>query len=124
MDQTVLSAIGNAYADEILFDAGLHPKTFCHQLKTDQVDRLYESIKRIIGWGIDEVERAGQPVDVKVRDHMRVRNRKGEPCPVCGTTVRREQVYGYDTFFCPKCQPSVRTTFISWEPPGRFKGEE
>jgi formamidopyrimidine-DNA glycosylase len=40
-------------------------------------------------WGITEVEDADRPIDVKVRDHMKVRNRKGESCPVCGQTIRR-----------------------------------
>ena len=114
MDQSQVSAIGNAYADEILFDAGLHPKTFCHQLDSDAVDGLYASIRSVIQWGIDEVAAAAKPVHVKVRDHMRVRGRKGAACPVCGTTIRREQVYGYDTFFCPHCQPPTRKHFISW----------
>lgn len=66
----------------------------------------------IPGWraqGIDEVERAGRPLEDTVRDHVRVRNRRGEPCPVCGTTIRRVGVRGYDSFFCPRCQPAEGT---------------
>ncbi|MCB1317226.1 MAG: DNA-formamidopyrimidine glycosylase, partial [Leptospiraceae bacterium] len=48
MDQTKLSAIGNAYADEILFDAGLHPKTMCTQLNDSDKERLYHSIGAVI----------------------------------------------------------------------------
>ena len=115
MDQSQLSAIGNAYADEILFEARIHPKTFCHQLDCDAVNGLYAGINRVIQWGIDEVSKAAKPVHVKVRDHMRVRGRKGSACPVCGSTIRREQVYGYDTFYCPQCQPPTRKHFISWQ---------
>jgi len=114
MDQTLLSAIGNAYADEILFDARLHPKTLCHQLSPEEWRRLYESIDRVINWGIEEVEKAQQPIEVKVRDHMKVRNRKDEPCPRCGTTIRRAGVLGVDAFFCPTCQPPRRQQFINW----------
>lgn len=114
MDQTRLSAIGNAYADEILFDAGLHPKTLCNQLSPQETRRLYESIRHVIKWGIEEVEKAQQPIDVKVRDHMKVRNRKDQPCQACGTTIRRAGVLGYDAFFCPKCQPPRRQQFINW----------
>lgn len=114
MDQTQLSAIGNAYADEILFDAGIHPKTFCYQLDQSDIKQLFESIIKVINWGITEVEKAQQPIDVKVRDHVKVRNRRNLPCPECGTTIRRTGVLGYDSFFCPQCQPSKREQFINW----------
>jgi formamidopyrimidine-DNA glycosylase len=115
MNQTALSAIGNAYADEILFDARLHPKTFCQQLTPEEVARLYHSIIVVIRWGIAEVEKAGQPIEVKVRDHVKVRNRKDQPCPRCGTTIRRVGVLGHDAFFCPNCQPAARQQFIDWK---------
>jgi formamidopyrimidine-DNA glycosylase len=113
-DQTILSAIGNAYADEILFDARVHPKTFVGKLSPDDLSELYRSIPRIIHWGMKEVEKAGQPIHVKVRDHLKVRNRKGEPCPRCGAKIRREGVRGYDVFFCPVCQPATRQHFLDW----------
>jgi formamidopyrimidine-DNA glycosylase len=114
MDQSALSAIGNAYADEILFSAGIHPKTSCISLSLEERSKLYESIHSVIAWGISEIEEAGQPTEVKVRDYMRVRNRKGEACPVCGTTIRRVGVLGYDSFFCPQCQPATKKQKIPW----------
>jgi formamidopyrimidine-DNA glycosylase len=114
MDQSSLSAIGNAYADEILFAAGIHPKTRCDQLDEQQVDRLYTSVLSVLRWAIEQVESAGRRIDVKVRDHLKVRNRRGDPCPVCGTTIRRTGVLGYDSFFCPKCQPELHSRLVSW----------
>ena len=114
MDQTALSAVGNAYADEILFSAGIHPKTSCMSLSPEQRRKLYDGIRQVISWGIEEVEKAGQPIEVKVRDHVRVRGRKGEACSVCGTTIRRVGVLGYDSFYCPRCQPETRKQPISW----------
>lgn len=114
MEQEVLSAIGNAYADEILFKAGLHPKTFCYQLSEEQLTALYRAILEVLEWGIACVKKAGRPLPDKVREHMRVRNRQGQPCPVCGTKIRRAGVRGYDAFFCPQCQPAARAQFISW----------
>lgn len=113
-DQTQLSSIGNAYADEILFEACIHPKTFVAKLSADDLARLHSSIRAVMEWGMREVENASQPIHVKVRDHMKVRNRKGEPCPRCGTTIRREGVRGHDVFFCPTCQPASRKLFIDW----------
>jgi formamidopyrimidine-DNA glycosylase len=114
MDQAALSAIGNAYADEILFAARIHPKTPCSSLSADQRRALFESIRSVMAWGIAEVERAAQPIEMKVRDHMMVRNRKDQPCPVCGTKIRRAGVLGYDSFFCPQCQAASRPQRIPW----------
>ncbi len=115
MDQTLLSAIGNAYADEILFAAGIHPKTPCNLLDAADRRRLYDAIRGILAWGIEEVRKADRPIEEKIRGHMRVRNRGGEPCPVCGTTIRREQVYGYDAFYCPHCQKDRTGKSLPWE---------
>ncbi|MFQ5707638.1 MAG: Fpg/Nei family DNA glycosylase [bacterium] len=114
MDQTVLSAIGNAYADEILFHARIHPKTTCNQLNTTEIERLFSSTRQVMQWGIQEVEKAQQPIEVKVRGHLKVRNRANQPCPECGTTIRRTGVLGHDSFFCPACQPARRRQFIDW----------
>lgn len=114
MDQTVVSCIGNAYADEILFSAGLHPKTFCYQLDDDAIAKLHGCIIAVMRWGIAEVEKTNQPLEVKARAHMRVRNRKDQPCPHCGAKIRRAGVRGFDTFFCPTCQPLTRSQFIDW----------
>jgi formamidopyrimidine-DNA glycosylase len=113
-DQTILSAIGNAYADEILFEARIHPKTFVSRLADTDIDRLHAAIRSTLEWGRREVERAGRPVHVKVREHLRVRNRHGEACPRCGSTIRREGVRGYDVFFCPACQAPSRRHFLDW----------
>jgi len=114
MDQAALSAIGNAYADEILFAAGIHPKTPCSSLAAAEKRTLYDSIRSVLAWGITEVAKAGRPIEVKVRDHMKVRNRKDEPCPACGTTIRRAGVLGYDSFYCPSCQPAKKHPTIPW----------
>jgi len=114
MDQTVVSAIGNAYADEILFAAGIHPKTFCYQLDDTMIAKLHRAIVEVMRWGIAEVEKAAPALEGKFRDHLRVRNRKDQPCPNCGAKIRRAGVLGYDTFFCPSCQPLSREQFLDW----------
>ena len=114
MNQAALSAIGNAYADEILFESRIHPKTFCQQLTPQQTAQLYHSVTSVMNWAIAAVERAQQPIEIKVRGHVKVRNRKDQPCPRCGTTIRRVGVLGFDSFFCPNCQPPTRKQFIEW----------
>ena len=117
-DHSILSAIGNAYADEILFEARIHPKTLVASLTPDQLGALFRAIPGTLAWGAAAVRDAAQPIHVKVRDHMRVRNRHGAPCPRCGTTIRREGVRGRDVYFCPSCQPATRRHFIDWRTAG------
>lgn len=116
MDQTKLSALGNAYSDEILFAAGIHPKTKCHQLSIEDKKKLYRSVKEVLDYSIDYIRKKEAPLDFKVRDHVKVRNRKNEPCPRCGAKIRRANVLGYDSFFCPVCQPLDGEQFINWRP--------
>lgn len=114
LDKTALASIGNAYADEILFDAGIHPKTFVRALSDDEVKRLYRSVRWVLRAACEEVRRRGARMDEKVRDFLKVRNRKGEPCPRCGTTIRTAGVRGVDAFFCPHCQPATRRSFVDF----------
>ncbi len=106
LDKTAVAAIGNAYADEILWAARLHPKTGCPGLTDEDVARRHAAIQDVLSAAVREVARRSEPIEVKVRDFLRVRNRKGQPCPVCGITIRVEGVRGHDTFYCPTCQPN------------------
>lgn len=114
MDKRALASIGNAYADEILFAARLHPKTLVSRLSPEERDRLFVSIGAVLGRAIAEIERRAEPPDVKVRDFLAVRGRDGKPCPVCGTTIRAVRVGDGDACFCPHCQPATRALFVDW----------
>ncbi len=120
MDKRALASIGNAYADEILFAAGLHPKTFCSKLAPEEVEALHGAIGAVLRDAIAEIERRDEPVEVKVRDFLQVRGRDGKPCRRCGTTIRAVRVGDGDACFCHKCQPETRKLFINWSrDPGR-----
>jgi formamidopyrimidine-DNA glycosylase len=114
MDKTALASIGNAYADEILFAARLHPKTFTNKLAPADIDRLYQAIVDVTRTAIEEIRRRDEPIEVKVRDFLAVRGRDGKPCPVCGTTIRAVRVGDGDACFCPTCQPATRPLFVDW----------
>lgn len=105
LDQSFLAGIGNAYADEILFEARLHPKRKLTSLTADEWEGLVMAIQRVMLAGVEAVE-AGLPADlgVKVRSHMRVRGRENEPCPRCGTRILLRSLGYLETNFCPKCQ--------------------
>src|SRR6185503_4513357 len=120
MDKRTLASIGNAYADEILFAAGIHPKTFMRQLSDDDRERLFTAINQVLAHAIAEIERRNEPIEVKVRDFLSVRGRDGKPCPRCGTKIRAVRVGDGDSCFCPTCQPATRRLFLDWSKlPGR-----
>lgn len=115
MDKTALDALGNAYADEALFEAGVHPKTPVRELDDAGLDRLHDAIVTVLEHAAAELARRRPPTDEKLRDFLKVRNRHGEPCPRCGAKIRRAGVHGHDAFFCPECQPDERArALVDW----------
>jgi formamidopyrimidine-DNA glycosylase len=114
MDKQALASVGNAYADEILFAARLHPKTFCPKLDADDRDRLFVAVGEVMRHAVAEIARRDPPVDAKLRDFLAVRGRTGKPCPRCGTTIRAVRVGDGDACFCPQCQPAARKLFVDW----------
>jgi formamidopyrimidine-DNA glycosylase len=114
MDKSALASIGNAYADEILFAARLHPKTFCNKLAPAEIDALYAAIPRVLGDAIAEIRRRDEPIEIKVRDFLAVRGHDGQPCRVCGTKIRAVRVGDADACFCPTCQPTGRKLFVDF----------
>lgn len=114
MDKAALASIGNAYADEILFWARIHPKTFVRSLNAEDRERLFVAVTSVLRAAIDEIEGRGEPPDVKIRDFLSVRGRVGQPCPRCGTTIRDVRVGDGDACFCPTCQPATRSLFVDW----------
>jgi formamidopyrimidine-DNA glycosylase len=114
MDKETIASVGNAYADEILFAARLHPKTFCSKLTPEEVDRLYQATVQVMRDATAEIARRDPPIDTKLRDFLAVRGRDGKPCKVCGTTLRAVRVGDGDACFCPHCQPTGRKLFVDF----------
>ena len=112
LDKKALDSLGNAYADEVLFEAGIHPKTFCRSLTHDDGVRLHDAIVKVMREAVAEVAGRGEPIDVKVRDFLKVRRK--EICPRCGGKLRTAGVKGMDSWFCPRCQPARRPGFVDW----------
>lgn len=117
LDKKALDSLGNAYADEVLFEAGIHPKTFCRSLSHDDGVRLHDAIVRVMRKAVDEVARRGEPIEVKVRDFLKVRLK--ETCPRCGSRIRTAGVKGMDAYFCPRCQPATRAALVDWTRTGK-----
>lgn len=112
LDQGIASGIGNIYADEALFRAGLHPLRRPCDLDAEEVRRLHRAIKGVLRLAIKH----GGTTFMSFRDFngrpgnfrrkLRVFQRGGEPCRDCGTTIEKIRVAGRSTHFCPECQPA------------------
>ena len=104
-EQESLAGIGNAYSDEILHAAKVSPVAHAATLTGDDLDRLFETTVGTIRSTIDA--RRGIPIDrlkaAKVAS-MRVHGRAGEPCPVCGDTIRDFSFASTTAQYCPTCQ--------------------
>ena len=115
MDKSTLDSFGNAYADEVLFEAGIHPKTWVRQLEAEDQERLRVAIISVLSSAAKEIRQRQPPLRQKLRDFLKVRNKAGQPCPRCGIKLRRAGVRGVDSHFCPGCQPERRKSgIVDW----------
>jgi formamidopyrimidine-DNA glycosylase len=114
LDQRRIAGVGNIYADEALFRAGIHPLRPAGSLKGAQFEALREAIEHALTAGIDA---KGATIDDfrhvdgaqgSFQDLFCVHQREGEPCPVCGTPIRKLVVGGRGTYVCERCQPRPR----------------
>jgi formamidopyrimidine-DNA glycosylase len=110
LDQQLIAGIGNIYADEALFRAGIHPERPAGEISLEETERLVRAIKqtlrdaiRLEGSSIDTYRTAGGRRG-RFQETFRVHRRAGEPCPACGGTVVKIRVGGRGTYFCPACQ--------------------
>ena len=104
----VIAGIGNAYADEILFEAQVYPFKKRKALSNDELRRLFKSSRHVIEEATEVVrERMGDNIHVKLRDFLKVHNRGGEPCPRCGNNISQVTANKRITSYCRKCQPGM-----------------
>jgi len=102
-----IGGIGNAYADEILFIAGIHPFTAVKDLDPSRRARLYGALHEVLTWAIPIVRtEMDAQLDRKPRDFLRVHRKGGDPCPQCGATISEVSPSRRVTSFCRSCQPS------------------
>jgi formamidopyrimidine-DNA glycosylase len=104
-DQSVLAGVGNAYSDEVLHAARLSPFRLGSSLTEPEIEALWDALQSVLR---DAVERAqglaaGQLKKEK-KTAMRVHGRTGQPCPVCGDTVREVSFADSSLQYCPTCQ--------------------
>lgn len=112
IDQKNIAGVGNIYANEALFWAGIHPEVKSNRLSGEQASRLYEALNKILKKGIkyggatgsDQAYRNIEGEVGRFQEHFAVYARMGEECVKCGTKIERIKLGGRGTFFCPRCQ--------------------
>jgi formamidopyrimidine-DNA glycosylase len=104
-DQSVLAGVGNAYSDEALHTARLSPFKPAGKLSGEEVARLYQALVDVLRDAVDRS--AGLPASGlkgEKKSGLRVHGRTGEPCPVCGDTIRQVAFATKSLQYCPTCQ--------------------
>ena len=101
-----VAGIGNDYADEILWNARLHPYRKRTQLTPEEIERLYHAMQATLRESVDKVRaEMGDAIHLKPREFLSVHMKSGEPCPRCGTPISLVGANQRITNFCRTCQP-------------------
>jgi formamidopyrimidine-DNA glycosylase len=115
LDQSLISGVGNIYADESLWRAGLHWARGTDAVRRGDVLRLLGAVREVFGAAIEAGGTSFDSLYVSVNGEsgyfdrsLAVYGRAGQPCPRCGTAVRRDKFMNRSSFSCPKCQPRPR----------------
>lgn len=113
LDQSVVAGVGNIYADESLFEAGLHPGRLGHTLETRERDRLRRAVPKVLTRAIEKRGSTirdyvgGSGLQGGFQDEFKVYGRTGEPCRRCEVPIERHVFAGRSSHVCPRCQPQA-----------------
>ena len=122
LDQSVVAGLGNIYADEVLFAAGVHPTRKADTLTPEEIGKIHAASRDILRRAI---ELRGTTFDSyhdafgetgKYQHRLQVFKREGEPCLVCGTEIVKTRVAGRGTHVCPNCQPLKQIRVSAGQP--------
>mgnify|MGYP000142962687 CR=1 FL=1 len=110
LDQRAIAGVGNIYADEVLFVAGIHPRRPASSLSLEEAERLLTALRVVLEGAIRHggttfltyLDATGAPGSHG--EHVRVFRREGKPCLRCQGTISRIKIGGRTTYFCPACQ--------------------
>ncbi len=100
MNQNIIAGIGNVYSDEILFQAGIHPKKSTGELDKKELGRLFRMARKVLEKAI---EAQANPKRLP-RSYIIPRRSEGAKCPKCGGAVKKLKFSGRTGYFCPRCQ--------------------
>ena len=110
LDQSIITGIGNIYADEILFSSKINPLKECHKLKKSECNSIIENTRKILNQAIEyggttiRSYTAEEGVTGHFQGKLKVHNKEGEKCPNCNNLIKKITVGGRGTYYCDKCQ--------------------
>lgn len=110
LDQTIISGLGNIYADEVLFASGINPLKQGIEITLKECQKIVDSSKKIIEQAIKNggttirSYTSSLGVEGTNQNYLKVHKREGEKCLTCHSIIERIKVGGRSTYFCPKCQ--------------------
>ena len=110
LNQSLIAGIGNIYADEILFEAGLHPESDVSRFRRKDLEKLWQTISLILSRAIKfrgtsiRDYRDGDGAEGRFQDHLCVYGRESLLCLRCGGRIKRLRIAGRSSYFCPRCQ--------------------
>lgn len=110
LDQSFIAGLGNIYADEALYRAGINPEQSCNTLAPRDITRLFHAIRTVLQDGIkykgttvrDYVDADGR--EGSYQDLLKVYKKAGQPCPRCGKPIEKKKIGGRGSYYCPRCQ--------------------
>ncbi|MFZ7110689.1 MAG: Fpg/Nei family DNA glycosylase [Desulfatiglandales bacterium] len=103
MNQKRIAGIGNVYSDEILFQAGIHPKMQNDRLVGERPRKLFESMKEVLNTAVD----CRADPEQFPNSYLIPRRKKDGECPKCGTRLKKISVSGRSSYYCAQCQPEA-----------------
>ncbi len=109
LDQSFITGIGNIYADEILFESKISPKSYADKLSKNKLQEIIDNTKVVFERSL-KCKGTYPNIDGKrgtFENYLKVHRREGEPCYDCGNIIKKEKVGGRGTYYCPRCQRKV-----------------
>ncbi len=110
LDQSIITGIGNIYADEILFSSKIHPETLACNLTTKNLQDIIDSTRTILSKAIElggttiHTYTSVDGITGMFQQELMVHGKKDLPCPICNTKIEKIVVATRGTYYCPKCQ--------------------
>jgi len=117
-NQSFVAGIGNAYADEICWRAGLYPFRRRPSLDESEIAQLHTAMQAVLEEAIEILrERVGADIHVEIRDFLAIHGKAGQSCPRCGGAISRVTRARRTTDFCRTCQPGLMVGGRDRKPP-------
>ncbi|MHB9034573.1 MAG: Fpg/Nei family DNA glycosylase [Anaerolineae bacterium] len=102
----LVAGIGNAYADEILWEAKIYPFRKASELSNEECRAVQAAIRSVLGEAVTVLrEHMDDEIELEWRENLKIHRRGGQPCPRCGHTISQDEIDKHITSYCQNCQP-------------------